>query len=224
MTPPPVSGTHAALNQDGQAMGSKGQKTRRRLIDATASLLEIQPLHDIRVADIARGAATSAPTFYLYFKDVADAALAAISEHSQSTPQLLEMIGSDWQPDPAGASVAFVRTYVAVWTSQGAIFRARNLAAEEDPRFYAAREQAVRPLLAALAARIARNQAAGLIPADLHPNATAGVLIALLERLAAIAGRQTGEAGITTERTIAAAAYVLRTTVEGSGARASCPI
>jgi AcrR family transcriptional regulator len=198
-------------------MGSKGQKTRRRLIDATAALLETQPLHDIRVADIARRAATSAPTFYLYFKDVADAALAAIREHSQSTPHLLEMIGADWQPDPAAASLAFVQTYVAVWTSQGAIFRARNLAAEEDPRFYAAREQAVLPLLAALGARIARGQRAGRLPANLHPNATAGVLIALLERLAAIAGRQTGgEAGITPENTIAAAAYVVRIAIEGS--------
>jgi AcrR family transcriptional regulator len=201
-------------------MGSKGQKTRRRLIDATASLLKSQPLHDIRVADIARRASTSSPTFYLYFKDVADAALAAINEHSQSTPQLLDMIGADWQPDPEAACLAFVQTYVSVWTSQGAIFRARNLAAEEDARFYAAREQAVRPLLGAVAARIDRAQQAGRLPAGLHAPATAGMLIALLERLAAIVGRQTGEGGITAERSIAAAAYVVRMAIEPD---AGCP-
>ncbi len=206
--------TKAAVNQDGQAIGSKGQKTRRRLIDATAALLESHALHDIRVADIALRAGTSSPTFYLYFHDVADAALAAISEHSQSTPQLLEMIAADWQPDPDAAALAFVQTYVHVWKSQGAIFRARNLAAEEDPRFYAAREQAVRPLLDAFAARITRGQKAGTLPAGLHPLSSAGVLIALLERLAAIAGRQTGDLGITAESTIVAAAYVVRMAIE----------
>jgi AcrR family transcriptional regulator len=220
MSTPRHAPSKAALNQDGQAIGSKGQKTRRRLIDATAALLEQHALHDIRVADIALRAGTSSPTFYLYFNDVADAALVAITEHSQSTPQLLEMIGADWQPDPEAAALIFVQSYVRVWASQGAIFRARNLAAEEDPRFYAAREQAVRPLLDAFAARIARGQCAGHIPPGLHPLSAAGVLIALLERLAAIAGRQTGESGITADSTIAAAAYVVRMAIEPPGSSA----
>jgi len=146
-----------------------------------------------------------------------DAALAAINEQSQSTPDLLSLIAEAWPEGEAYARAhAFVQAYLAAWASRGAIFRARNLAAEAgDERFYAARELAVRPLLDAIAQRIMINQASGRLPAALHANATAGMLVALLERLAAVTGRHTGRAGITSENTAQAAAYILAVTLEG---------
>ena len=205
-------------NQHGQEMGAKGRNTRRRLIDVTTRLLENGPLHAISVADIAKQAATSPATFYVYFKDVDEAALAVIDEHSQSTPELLEMIDADWQH---GSSMeharAFVSAYADVWQSQSAIFRARNLAAEAgDARFYAAREKAVRPLLDALARKVARNQTTGRLAHDMHPYATSAVLMTMLERLAAVARRQTGEAGITYDSIIIAAAQVMSAVLEAA--------
>jgi AcrR family transcriptional regulator len=208
---PPVS-----RNKEGQAMGLKGRATRERLIKVTASLLETAPMDQIRVADIARLAETSPPTFYLYFRGVADAALAAIDAHTQSTPELLRMITADWAGDGQHQARAFVVAYFAVWNSHAAIFRARNLAAEAGlPGFYAARERAVRPLMQALSARLARQQAAGHLPKALHPASTASVVIALLERLAAIAGAHFEEEGITQETITTAASYFVALAMQG---------
>jgi AcrR family transcriptional regulator len=203
-------------NKEGQAMGLKGRATRERLIRVTGSLLETQPMDQIRVADIARLAETSPPTFYLYFRGVADAALAAIDAHTQSTPELLQMIAADWTGDGQKQARAFVETYFTVWNSQAAIFRARNLAAEAGlPGFYAARERAVRPLMQALSARIARQQAFRHLPAALHPASTASVVIALLERLAAIAGAHFEDEGITQESITTSASYFVALAMQG---------
>ena len=210
--PPAVS-----RNKEGQAMGLKGRATRERLIRVTGTLLETHPMDQIRVADIARLAETSPPTFYLYFQGVADAALAAINTHTQSTPDLLRRIEADWPGDGQPEARAFVEAYFAVWNSQGAIFRARNLAAEAGlPGFYAARERAVRPLLQAISARIARHQAAHRLPTALAPTATASVVIALLERLAAIAGAHFEDDSINQESMTTAASFFVAIALQGT--------
>lgn len=197
-------------------MGTKGLQTRRRLIDATAGLLEQQPLHDIRVADIARQANISAATFYLYFRDVSDVALAAINEHSQSAPELLQMIEDDWTVDGFEQARRFVDTYAGVWDSQAAIFRARNLAAEAGhPGFYKARERAVRPLFEALASKVAQNLQAGRLPAALDATAVAGVLLAMLERLSAVPLASAHDDPKARDGLVTAAAYLVATALQG---------
>ncbi len=201
-------------NQDGQAIGAKGRKTRRRLLDAASLLLHNGGLGDLKVADVARLAGISPPTFYLYFQDVDDLVLTVVNEHTQSTPALLAMIETPWEGESRAEARAFVEAYMRVWDSHAAIFRVRNLAAEAGrPGFYAAREAAVHPLLERLAGRIARAQANGGPPADLDPQALAGVVVALLERLSAVAqpsgqGSSLREAGLQE-----AAAYVLATMI-----------
>ncbi len=223
--PSPGAKPASSHNQHGQEMGAKGRETRRRLLDAMTGLLEKAPLHAISVADIAKQAATSPATFYIYFRDVDEIALTVIDEHTQSTPELLAIIDLDWRDGiPIDYGRTFVGTYADVWQSQSAIFLARNLAAEAgDARFYTARETAVRPLLDALARKVTRNKAAGRLAADVHPYATAAVLMTLLERLAAVARRQTGEAGITYDSIIEAAAQVVSSVLEGPVSHRSPP-
>lgn len=181
-------GSDAVRNQNGQAMGRKGHQTRQRLIEATVRQLENDRLRDLRVADIARAAGTSTATFYVYFPDVADAALAALEEVTQSTPELLAIIEEDWsEGDPEARAQRIVDGYAAVWAKHHALFRVRNLAADEgDRRFRTARENAILGALMAVSAAIKRAQDAGWAAPQLDPVSTAGVLMTMLERFGAV--------------------------------------
>lgn len=200
-----------ARNASGQAMGAKGHGTRLRLIEATVELLQNTTLSGLRVGDIAALAGTSPAAFYKYFPDVSAAALAAAEACVQSTDTLLRLAGDDWTETLAFARAeAFVDVYIRTWESNAAILRVRNLAAEAgDERFGAAREHAVRPLQDALAARIARGQRDGRVPPDLQPNATAGALIALLERIAAVVRVPSEQVEITGDRLKQATSYII---------------
>jgi AcrR family transcriptional regulator len=200
-----------ARNASGQAMGAKGQGTRLRLIEATVALLQNTTLSGLRVADIAAMAGTSPAAFYKYFPDVSAAALAAAEACKQSTDALLRLASEDWTEAQAlQRAKVFVDLYINTWESNAAILRVRNLAAEAgDARFGAAREHAVRPLQDALAVRIARGQSDGRMQPDLHPNATAGALIALLERISAVSRVPSEQVEITGDRLKHATAYIL---------------
>ena len=185
---PAAPGQKPRQNQNGQSMGAKGQQTRQRLLEATAELIQSKPLRELTVSDITRRAKTASSTFYLYFQDATEAVLAVARMVSQSTPELLEMLDAPWPPETANAQAqAFVASYTDHWQRNRAIYRVRNLAADEgDERFSTVRRLSIAPLLQALARRIHANQQAGNIPADLHPFSTAGALISLLERIASV--------------------------------------
>jgi AcrR family transcriptional regulator len=175
-------------NHYGQKIGSKGERTRQVLIDATVELLESHGLRDVAVADVARAAKTSPATFYVYFRGVSEAVLAALESASQTSPEIEALFARDWQGEgAAGLARAFVDAYCANWNRYRTIFRVRNMAAEEgDERFYRARMEASAPVLTAMTVQIARAQAAGRVPADLKPRSCAGTILMMLERLAAI--------------------------------------
>lgn len=220
---PPARGGRpkARTNQNGQAMGSKGLQTRRRLVEAAEALLRTKPVRDLRVAEIAKAANTSTSTFYLYFQDVAEAVLAVASAVSQSTPEFMAQFAQAWDPDTAfDHAQAFVDSYLDYWRAHAAVFRVRNLAADEgDPRFIAARGHAVRPLLQLMAARIRDRQAAGALPADLHALSAASALMAMLERMGALPDVGIGTEEVTMPRITHAAAFITAVLI-GGGATA----
>ncbi|MEX6725385.1 TetR family transcriptional regulator [Parapedomonas caeni] len=200
-----------AYNHLGQKMGSKGQRTRQLLIDTTVELLETHGLRDLSVVDVARAAQTSPATFYVYFRGVPEVVLAALETAAQTSPEIEAMIGEDWlAPEAKERSLAFVVAYTELWNRHRTIFRVRNLAAEEgDERFYRARMSAARPMMNALSAQIARAQAAGRTPADLSPQACAGTVLMMLERLAAIGPITADHDGINYAALREAAAYTV---------------
>jgi AcrR family transcriptional regulator len=176
------------FNHYGQKIGSKGERTRQALIDRTVELLESHGLRDVSVADVARAAKTSPATFYVYFRGVPEVVLAALESAEQSSPEIEALFARDWQGwEAAQLARSFVDSYCAMWNRHRTIFRVRNMAAEEgDERFYRARMEAAVPVMALLADKIERAQAAGLVPAELKPRACAGTVLMMLERLAAI--------------------------------------
>src|SRR5438445_13846057 len=93
-----------ALAINGRALGRRGAQTRRRLLDATAHLLETHGIRDLRVVDIARSVGTSPATFYQYFRDVEDAVLVLAGEVGASTAPLLAVLAGPWDVQVALAS------------------------------------------------------------------------------------------------------------------------
>lgn len=175
-------------NHYGQKIGSKGERTRQLLIDATVDLLGSHGLREVSVVDVARAASTSPATFYVYFRGVPEAVLAALENAAQTSSELEALIGHDWLvPGAAAYARAVVETYTELWNRNRTIFCVRNLAAEEgDDRFYQARAKASGPVMQALVDQIVRAQAAGQTPVGLAPRACAGVLLMMLERLSSI--------------------------------------
>ncbi len=208
--PAPREAAGVQINMHGQSIGAKGARTRERLVEATRGLLQAESLLDLSVAKIARTAGTSTSTFYLYFQDAPEAVLAAVTEVSQTTPELLALWAGDWGEGAAEERAhQFIEEYNARWQEHRALFRVRNLAADEaDQRFVEARSDAIRPLFQAMTQRIAGFQAEGRLPAGLHPGAAAGACLSMIDRLA-VTPNLSVETGNTKAALSRASAYFL---------------
>src|SRR6185437_255113 len=84
---------------DGRALGRRGARTRRRLLDATAALLETHGIRDLRVVDIARAVGSSPATFYQYFRDVETAVLTLTQEVGDDLAPLVALLDPPWDAD-----------------------------------------------------------------------------------------------------------------------------
>src|SRR6188508_3393621 len=116
---------------DGRALGRRGALTRRRLLQATADLLETGGVRDLRVVDIARAVGTSPATFYQYFRDVEEAVLTLAEEVGEDLAPLRELLDQPWDGDAAlESSRAVVSAFLEYWDGHRAVLRTRNLAAQ----------------------------------------------------------------------------------------------
>ncbi len=210
---PRTSNKPPRLNQIGQRIGAKGERTRQKLIDVTVSLLESHGMRDLTVAEVARVAETSPATFYVYFDSVQAVVLGALERAPHSNQALLDLMCAPWNISDAPArAIGFVRLYTDLWNRHGTIFRVRNMAAEEgDQRFLAARSAAALPMLESICQTIEQGQAAGRIPLAIHAASAAGVMLSMLERLSSVGPKQPygPTHGITYDRMREAAAHTL---------------
>jgi AcrR family transcriptional regulator len=172
---------------DGRALGRRGALTRRRLLEATAALLETHGVRDLRVVDIARRVGTSPATFYQYFRDVEDAVLALAAAVGEDLAPIEELLDRPWTgADGLVAARELVTSFMEYWDAHRAILRTRNLAAQEgDRRFRDVRNAALRPLREGLAAKVEEAQSGGFVSPELSPIAAASALAAMMERMAA---------------------------------------
>jgi AcrR family transcriptional regulator len=187
-------------NKRGQELGSKGQKTRQRLVDAARKLMEIRPIRDLTVADIVRESHSSIPTFYVYFEDVYAVALAALEHLGQSPPPIEAHLTVPWGRNGLSHAKAFVEEYLDYYNERHALFRAINFLGEDgDPRFVELRRRWGAPLVYALGQQIATNGRpradAPLDPIPPDAAAAAAVLLAMVDRLGPILRQPMGPPG-----------------------------
>ncbi len=154
-----------AVAIDGRALGRRGAQTRRRLLDATAELLETHGIRDLRVVDIARAVGSSPATFYQYFRDVETAVLALTQEVGDDLSPLVALLDPPWDADNGLDNArALVAGFVDYWDRHRAVLRTRNLAAQEgDQRFRDVRNHTLREFIANLTAMITTAQAEGRV-------------------------------------------------------------
>ena len=204
--------------QSGRVLGPRALKTRQRLLDATAKLLNDRSLLDISVVEIAREAQTSPATFYHYFKDVEEAALQLAKQAAEEMPAVLELIDGSWH-GARGLETArlIAEAFMDHWDAHHAVLLIRNLAADRgDPRFQAVRRAALSPVLDRLSERIAESQAPE--QNGLHPFAAAAALGSILEKLSAQAG-ELSHRGVSREDLVDTCASIVYHVVTGRPAR-----
>jgi len=170
---------------DGRVIGQRAQQTRRRLLDATASLLREHGALDVKVLDVAREVGASPATFYQYFADVEDAIHALSLDLIDRVAPIQARFELDWSgPDGPDVVRSIVSDYLDFWDEHGAVLRMMLLRADEgDERFRQVRRQYNAPFMAAMAGKVREAQGAGRLTRSLDPEATAGALLAALDRL-----------------------------------------
>jgi AcrR family transcriptional regulator len=202
---------------DGRTLGKRGAATRRRLLDATASLLADRGVLELRVVDIARSVGTSSATYYQYFREVDEAVLVLTEEiGAHDVEPLAQLLDEPWD---AATGLERARTlverFIDVWDEHSAVLRTRNLAAQEgDQRFREARTHTNRPFLEGFAAQVRAHQAEGRIAPELSPMAAAAALMALIERMAAFHG-DLASLGVTRDDVVETTARIVFDTVVG---------
>jgi AcrR family transcriptional regulator len=208
--------TDAALACDGRVLGARAQRTRRKLLDATALLLEERGAFGLRVVDITRAVDMSPATFYHYFPDVEAAILVLAREASDTAQALAQVLEASWhEADGEAQALAFVRAFIAYWDAHRAVLRVRDLRAEEgDARFWAVRLNGYSAILPGLQAMLEKGQASGRVSSELNAYAAASALVAMLERLVTYRS-QFGRRGVGADAMSATLATILYQTVTG---------
>ncbi|MET0378119.1 MAG: TetR/AcrR family transcriptional regulator [Spongiibacteraceae bacterium] len=211
---------HPDVNQQGQALGRKGQLTRQRLIEAAEKLLHTKRLRDLRQADVCRVAKVSPPAFYVYFPDIETLVLEAIAINQVIPDELQQLLDEIWEPSAIFSKArAFVLSYVTYWDKHYHVLKARNLAADEgDPRVHELRFSVQVPIMERLAEKISEGQQ---LSGDnsLAPVAGASVIMSSLERLAATMRFSIGNdprADMTINDLIDAEAWILTKMIGGT--------
>jgi AcrR family transcriptional regulator len=173
--------------QTGRTLGPRALATRKRIMAATAALLEERSVLDLPVVDIARRAGTSPATFYHYFKDVEAVALALAEDATEEMPAVVaELAGPFWGAEGLPCARRVVDLFFDHWDAHHAVLTLRNMASERgDRRFQRVRQLAIGPVLDAMAERLREAQERGEVSDALSPYAVAAALAAMLERMAA---------------------------------------
>jgi AcrR family transcriptional regulator len=170
---------------DGRVIGERALQTRRRILDATAALLREQGALDVKVMDVAREVGTSPATFYQYFADVEDAIFALALELPDKVAFIQAQFDLDWT-GPKGLDLVrqAVSEYTDFWDENAAVLRVLLLRADErDERFRQVRRDYNAPFMASMVAKVHSAQAAGRLTNALDAEATAGAMLAALDRL-----------------------------------------
>lgn len=109
----------------------RGARTRERLKIAAAKALEQKGYHDLRVADVTAGAKVAEGSFYVYFKDKTDIALAVLTELLEEFFKLDTKASADRSPFAAIRQTN--RRWLAVCRANAGLMRCILQLGDEEP-------------------------------------------------------------------------------------------
>lgn len=168
---------------DGRVIGRRALATRRRLLDATETLVSRTGMHDLKVVDITRSVGSAPATFYQYFPDV-EAALMELFDEVSTTllDTVVPLLIPAWSaPGDLSRAREYIDTYWSVWQSRYAVLRAGIVRGDEgDARWIEVRQRGYVPMLMALTDTVATAQRAGRLAATLEPFSVASCGLSML--------------------------------------------
>jgi AcrR family transcriptional regulator len=158
---------------------ARGRNTKRRLLDAGATVLAAKGYHSTRVDDVVKLAQTSHGTFYLYFSNKEELFRALASEVAEEMQTLAEAL----EPLEAGARgrerlQRWIGEFVEVYRKHGPVIRAWTEAEIGGSEFGRLGTDLLTQFTGVIVGRIGE-----VAPPDLDPAIAALVLVAMLERL-----------------------------------------
>mgnify|MGYP001270051050 CR=1 FL=1 len=166
---------------DGQPLGERGLRTRRRILEAVGAAIRERGLRGLRIADIAEEVGFKPPAFYQYFTDIDEAILALCREAGDLLPPLV-LDTDEWDDGPGAGAHPFVERFFGYWDEHRGLLTARHLAIMSgDERFQEVADDAFRPVAAALQVKIADAQSEGRSDPRLEPVALGAVLNLMID-------------------------------------------
>lgn len=147
--------THASHNLNGQRLGRKGRDTRERIIAvATELICEPDEPAPVTLSEVARRAELRMSTLYLYFADLTELMLAALSPvMALAEAEYIHLLRDFW-PDAELSDRArgFVDAYFGFWSRNSRLLHLRNNMADRgDDRMVEHRVRAALPVMRLIA-------------------------------------------------------------------------
>jgi AcrR family transcriptional regulator len=173
------------VNKQGQALGRKGEESRRRLLDATLALLAKGSIHKISASAIAREASMASQSFYLYFKEIEEVILALAQEAAVDLQEVVALLSNAPSgSEPEMLSTQVIDAFASYWDRHRSVLIARNYIADSgDRQFLKLRQDAAMPMIHALADRIQAARPGGVNRVEAVSRAI--VVYSAMERMAA---------------------------------------
>ncbi|HXK22799.1 MAG TPA: TetR/AcrR family transcriptional regulator [Myxococcota bacterium] len=193
----------------GQPLRDRGLRTRQKILEVIAGLIEQHGPRGLKLADVAEGVGFSPPAFYQYFRDMDEAILALCEEIGHQIPGF--PFPEEWGDGNASrrGSRPFVEKFLEYWDAHRAVLWSRNVAVYAgDPRYREIRDEAYLPLMEALMARIEVGQREGLVDPAIAPRSLAAILIVMLDRIGMLSSQMTQPWGDRPDDVVDAVAYV----------------
>jgi AcrR family transcriptional regulator len=158
---------------------ARGRNTKRRLLDAGATVLAAKGYHATRVDDVVKLAETSHGTFYLYFSNKEELFRALAAEVAEDMQALAEALGP-LRAGPAGRArlQRWIAEFVELYRKHGPVIRAWTEAEIGGSEFGRLGTDLLTQFTGVIVGRISE-----VAPADLDPAIASLVLVAMLERL-----------------------------------------
>ncbi len=175
------------MAQSGRALGPRALRTRNRILEATARLLDERGVLDLPVVEIARAAGASPATFYHYFRDVEEVALELAERAALEMPEVFALIEGPWRGREGLARArAIAAWFLRHWERHRGVLLLRNLESDRGNRaFHEVRRKALGPLLDALTTELRHARDEGRVRRELNPWVAAAAIVSLLELIAA---------------------------------------
>jgi TetR/AcrR family transcriptional regulator, ethionamide resistance regulator len=171
--------TQATAARDGPR--ARRQSVRAALCDALLELVEDTPFKDISVDDIARAAGIKRSAFYVHFSDKADLLAATATE----TAEALYSEADRWwhgEGPPEERLTEALEGIAELYERHRSLLRVATEVATYDDELRSFWRAIVERFIAATERHLSRERAAGRVPRELEPRATAESLVWMAER------------------------------------------